>query len=234
MAIPRALTLIAGAAPLVLTACGQAPGAAGSGPAIAVAATETSCQVERTDLPAGQVTFAVANKGSSVNELYVYGQDGSSYTRIVGEVENIGPGTSKNLTVSLPAGTYEAACKPGQTGAGIRTRLTVSGGPAGSPSSSPAAAGYDREIALTTDGTALTGLSGAARAGERIEFVLTNHAAAPRTLELKKPSGAVAGEVAVDPGATGKIVVALDIAGTWQVVVEGAGVADVTAQLPVT
>ena len=45
----------------------------------------------------------------------------------MGEVENIGPGLSRKLIVELPAGKYQGACKPGTTGKGIRTELTVSG-----------------------------------------------------------------------------------------------------------
>jgi hypothetical protein len=39
--------------------------------------------------------------------------------------------------------------------------------------------------------------------------------------------------VDVDAGATGEIVVELDAPGTWQVIVEGDGLADLVAQLPV-
>ena len=49
-------------------------------------------------------------------------------TTVVAEVENIGPGTSRDMTADLAPGTYEIACKPGQTGDGIRAQLTVTGG----------------------------------------------------------------------------------------------------------
>ena len=45
----------------------------------------------------------------------------------MGEVENIGPGLSRDLHVELPAGTYETACKPGMIGDGIRGAFTVTG-----------------------------------------------------------------------------------------------------------
>jgi uncharacterized cupredoxin-like copper-binding protein len=235
MAIRRALVLLAGASPLLLTACGQEPDAAASSDtAVAVTASDDSCDLDRTDLQAGDVTFAVTNKGSSVTEVYVYGEDHGEYTRVVSEVENIGPGTSQDLRATLAAGTYEVACKPGQTGNGIRTTITVTGEGAGVASSGADDEGYDREIELTTDGTALTGLDGGAARGEAIEFTLTNDAAQTRVLELKDPSGAVAGEVQVEPGATGEIVVDLDTAGTWQVIIEGEGVDDLVNQLPVS
>lgn len=234
MAIRRALVLLVGASPMLLTACGQEPDAAASSDtAVTVAASDDTCELDRTDLQAGDVTFAVTNKGSSVTEVYVYGEDDGEFTRVVSEVENIGPGTSQDLRATLAAGTYEVACKPGQTGDGIRTTVTVTGKGAGA-ASSESDDGYDREIELTTDGTALTGLDGGATRGEAIEFKLTNDASAPRTLELKDPTGAVAGEVEVEPGATGEIVVDLDTAGTWEVIIEGEGVEDLVNQLPVS
>jgi uncharacterized cupredoxin-like copper-binding protein len=235
MAIRRALLLLAGASPLLLTACGQEPdGAAASDTAVTVAASDDRCELDRTDLAAGDVTFAVTNKGSSVTEVYVYGEDDGEFTRVVSEVENIGPGTSQDLRATLPAGTYEVACKPGQTGDGIRTTVTVTGKGAGAAGSAEAEKRYDREIGLATDGTAITGLSGGAEQGESIEFKLTNNAAQERVLELKDPSGAVAGEVEVQAGVTGEIVVELDAPGTWQVIVEGDGADDLVRELPVS
>ncbi|KAB1910563.1 iron uptake system protein EfeO, partial [Micromonospora sp. AMSO31t] len=69
------------------------------------------------------VTFKVTNSGSKVNEFYVY----AAGDRVMGEVENIAPGLSRELRVELPAGTYETACKPGMSGRGIRGALKVSG-----------------------------------------------------------------------------------------------------------
>ncbi|MFF5171625.1 iron uptake system protein EfeO [Micromonospora sp. NPDC000089] len=109
-----------------VTACGSADGkeAAKAGNAVTVKATDTACEVDRTDLPAGQVIFTVTNSGGKVNEFYVYGAG----DRVMGEVENIAPGLSRELRVELPAGTYETACKPGMDGRGIRGALKVSGG----------------------------------------------------------------------------------------------------------
>ncbi|MEV5414347.1 iron uptake system protein EfeO [Thermopolyspora sp. NPDC052614] len=116
-----------------LTACsGDGGGATGqaapaSGGAangkITVAATDTACQVARTDLPAGTATFAVTNNGTKVTEFYVYAPG----DRIMGEVENIVPGLTRELIVELPAGTYETACKPGMIGKGVRGPLKVTG-----------------------------------------------------------------------------------------------------------
>jgi iron uptake system component EfeO len=107
-----------------LAACSDSgtDGAAAGGP-VAVNATDTVCEVARTDVAAGTVTFTVQNKGSKVTEFYVY----AAGDRVMGEVENIAPGLTRELRVELPAGTYETACKPGMIGKGIRGALKVSG-----------------------------------------------------------------------------------------------------------
>ncbi len=88
-----------------------------------VTAADDSCDLSDTDLQAGVQTFEVTNEGSQVTEFYVYAEG----DRIMQEVENIGPGLSRELRVELPAGDYEGACKPGMVGDGIRTDISVSG-----------------------------------------------------------------------------------------------------------
>ncbi|MFI7434810.1 iron uptake system protein EfeO [Micromonospora haikouensis] len=109
-----------------LAACGgqddTAAGTADGGP-IAVKASDTACEVGRTELAAGQTVFEVTNSGAKVTEFYVY----AAGDRVMGEVENIAPGLKRELRVELPAGTYETACKPGMSGKGIRGALKVSG-----------------------------------------------------------------------------------------------------------
>jgi uncharacterized cupredoxin-like copper-binding protein len=113
-------------APLaLLAACGSGGSAGSSSEAVAVTTTDDRCDVERTSLRPGATTMVVTNKGSQVTEVYVYGEDNGKYSRVIGEAENIGPGTSRDLKVTLTSGTYEVACKPGQSGNGIRTRVTV-------------------------------------------------------------------------------------------------------------
>jgi len=105
-----------------LTACSSGAAAETT---VELTATDSSCEVARTELAAGHTTFAITNDGSKMTEVYVYGKSGDAFTRIVTEKENIGPGTSYDLTVSLQPGTYEIACKPGQQGDGIRQEVTV-------------------------------------------------------------------------------------------------------------
>ncbi|MEU8239069.1 iron uptake system protein EfeO [Actinoplanes missouriensis] len=122
----RRLTAASAATLLLLAGCGSstddAGGAAGDG-SIAVAASDTACDVATAESAAGTVTFAIANKGNKVTEFYVYAPG----DRVMGEVENIAPGLSRELHVELAAGTYETACKPGMVGKGIRNGFTVTG-----------------------------------------------------------------------------------------------------------
>ncbi|MGY1735941.1 iron uptake system protein EfeO [Geodermatophilus sp. SYSU D00684] len=117
-------------AALTTAACGSADtgsgAASGGGEAadtVAVAATDDACDVASSELPAGTHSFQVTNSGDQVTEFYVYAEG----DRVMGEVENIAPGLTRELLVELPAGSYETACKPGMVGDGIRSDLTVTG-----------------------------------------------------------------------------------------------------------
>ncbi len=98
---------------------GNSTAAAGT---MVVQATDTSCGVSAATAPSGNLVFDVTNGGSKVTEFYLLASDG---LRIVGEVENIGPGISRNLVVQAPPGSYFTACKPGMVGSGIRSDFTV-------------------------------------------------------------------------------------------------------------
>ncbi|NYJ05491.1 iron uptake system protein EfeO [Petropleomorpha daqingensis] len=123
----RILLLTAGTvAALSTAACSSSGGSGGSQKAqdtIAVSATDTTCDVKADTLKAGTHEFTITNNGSKVTEFYVYAEG----DRIMGEVENIAPGVARRLLVELPAGDYQAACKPGMVGDGIRHDLTVTG-----------------------------------------------------------------------------------------------------------
>ncbi|MDD7836153.1 iron uptake system protein EfeO [Paenarthrobacter sp. AB444] len=121
----RTLAVIGAAAavPLVLSACtdNAKTTAATDGP-IQVSSTANECKVSTTSASSGNLTFAVKNEGTEVTEFYLLAEDG---LRIIGEVENIGPGISRNLVVTAPAGKYTTACKPGMQGDGIRASFEV-------------------------------------------------------------------------------------------------------------
>lgn len=129
----RVFALPAVAAVLLLVGCtDNAPAgpAASDGRALSVQASDTACTLSATTAPSGTLTFSVTNTGSQVNEFYLLAADG---LRIIAEVENIGPGLTRDLVLSAPAGDYFSACKPGMVGDGIRASFTVtdSGEPVG-------------------------------------------------------------------------------------------------------
>jgi iron uptake system component EfeO len=133
--VPRRVAVVLAAVPALalLTACGSdGSGAKGAG-TISIAANDSSCKPSRTTAPAGASTFSVRNTGGRVTELYVYAPG----DRVVGEVEQVGPGISRELTVELQPGVYQLACKPGMTGDGIRTAFTVIGAAAPSAGTDP-------------------------------------------------------------------------------------------------
>jgi iron uptake system component EfeO len=106
---------------LTLAACSSSPRGT-SGPAgVGVKASDTACQVADTTFASGTQTFSISNMGSQVTEFFVYAPG----DQVVGDVENIGPSTSKKLTVTLKPGEYQLACKPGAGGAGVRTAIVV-------------------------------------------------------------------------------------------------------------
>jgi len=115
----------------LLAACTDNAAPAGAGDdageadprALTVQATDTGCQVSADTAPSGNLTFSVTNGGAKVTEFYLLGADG---LRILGEVENIGPGLSRDLVLNAPPGSYFTACKPGMVGDGIRAPFAVS------------------------------------------------------------------------------------------------------------
>ena len=127
---PRPLALIAAGAAAALLVAGCTPNdpvaaadASSDGPAkLTVRSTADACEVSAASAPSGNVVFSVTNAGDEVTEFYLLGADG---LRILGEVENIGPGLSRDLVLAAPAGSYFTACKPGMVGDGIRADFTV-------------------------------------------------------------------------------------------------------------
>ncbi|GAA4705245.1 peptidase M75 family protein [Pseudonocardia yuanmonensis] len=122
-----AVAVVAAGTALLLAGCtstARPPAAQGGGGPISVTASDTACDVSAREAPAGNISFTVKNTGTKVTEFYLY----DTGDRIMGEVENIGPGLSRNLIVEVPdGGSYTTACKPGMVGDGIRAPFTVTG-----------------------------------------------------------------------------------------------------------
>lgn len=131
--------------PFALAACTEKSDSKDSG--IKVTANDTTCDVATDSANTGNTTFQITNNGTKVTEFYVYGEG----DRVMGEVENIGPGLTRQLIVSLPEpGTYHTACKPGMVGDGIRHDFKVTGQAQTKPEQgtqlAEAAAGYKRYV----------------------------------------------------------------------------------------
>jgi iron uptake system component EfeO len=112
--------------PLLAACTDNVPAAADDAPAdpraLTVTASDTTCELSATTAPSGNLRFSVTNSGTQVNEFYLLASDG---LRIVGEVENIGPGLTRDLVLQAAPGQYVTACKPGMVGDGIRADFTV-------------------------------------------------------------------------------------------------------------
>ena len=93
----------------------SASGSAGASDApLTVTITDDTCKVSAASVPSGVVTFKLTNNGTVRNEFEILAED---KLRIVGERENLGPGTSVDYTVTLQPGKYFTACKKNMVGA---------------------------------------------------------------------------------------------------------------------
>ena len=86
--------------PLAAGCVSNAPAGGGAG-TIDVESTATECRLSAGTAHAGTITFQVKNTGDEVTEFYLLGEDG---VRVVGEVENIGPGLTRDLVVQAGPG----------------------------------------------------------------------------------------------------------------------------------
>ncbi|MGV8872298.1 MAG: iron uptake system protein EfeO [Rhodococcus sp. (in: high G+C Gram-positive bacteria)] len=110
--------------PMALAGCTEKSTTEAAPGDIAVTANDSSCDVSASEGTTGNSTFQITNNGSKVTEFYVYGEG----DRVMGEVENIGPGLTRQLIVALPdPGTYQTACKAGMVGDGVRADYVVTG-----------------------------------------------------------------------------------------------------------
>ena len=118
---PRTTLTAIGAAALLLALAGCVPNnpvttTDESATSLTVDSSADACTVSAATAPSGTLSFSVTNSGDEVTEFYLLADDG---LRIVGEVENIGPGIERTLVVVAKPGDYFTVCKPGMVGAGI-------------------------------------------------------------------------------------------------------------------
>ncbi|MFE4465203.1 iron uptake system protein EfeO [Oerskovia sp. NPDC056781] len=99
-----------------------ASGSAAGSAKLTVDSSADACTLSAAEAPSGNIVFTVTNTGDDVTEFYLLAEDG---LRIVSEVENIGPGISRDLVLTAKPGQYVTACKPGMIGDGIRSGFTV-------------------------------------------------------------------------------------------------------------
>jgi iron uptake system component EfeO len=116
LALAAGAVLVAGAA---LTGCSTGNDARGS---VHVVATDTSCAVDGTTLTAGTWAFEVSNQGRAVTAFSIEGPSGT----VGDQLRDLAPGATKTVTVALAVGDYDAVCRPGQSGDGVRQQLIVS------------------------------------------------------------------------------------------------------------
>ena len=122
---PFTLTTGAIAVLAVLALVGCVPNAQASDAALTVTITDDRCDVSPATAVAGDVSFALTNNGSDVNEFEILADD---RLRVVGEKENVVPGATIGYTVRLEPGTYYTACKFQMVGAPIGlAEFTVTG-----------------------------------------------------------------------------------------------------------
>lgn len=133
---------------LVGCSAGGSPSAASSGSAdttVTTALTEFKIDLGTTSIPAGPVTFALSNKGTTEHEFVVFQTDfavdklplSSDGTEVdeaaagltaIDEVEGIAVGATPTLAVTLPAGHYVLICNlPAHYTSGMRAEFTTAG-----------------------------------------------------------------------------------------------------------
>ena len=120
----KTLLPIAAVAMLVLGACAQTGSAQGGPAKVTVTMSEWSVKVSQTSVPAGQVTFVLKNDGKVTHELAILQTDlphdkiparvenakKVQEPGIVGEIEDVGAGSTKEAMFDLKPGSYVLIC----------------------------------------------------------------------------------------------------------------------------
>jgi len=178
-----------------------------AGATLDVTGTNDGCDPAMDVLDAGTTDVEFTNEADKISELYVLRSNGD----IVGEVENVTTGTKRTLTVDLVAGEYTLRCRPGQTGDGVTSVITVAG------EGGTAAGAPDRTLTFEAVDFQYTDLDlSEVTVGETIRFDMTNSGTEEHEFEVLDPDGNAIGEVAaVEPGGTGGATITFDAPGDY-------------------
>lgn len=89
---------------------------------IGVKQDASTCELSQTTFAAGVATFVIENVGDTTAEFYILASD---EVAIISEIENIGAGITRELTVDLAEGKYVYSCEQMAGGKEIRGALNV-------------------------------------------------------------------------------------------------------------
>jgi uncharacterized cupredoxin-like copper-binding protein len=110
---------------------GNTAAAGGPGTTINASEKEYAISLDKSSVPAGNVTFNAKNDGTLPHTIAVTAADGANKTsgitgKTIGDSGNIDPGKSGSVTVALQPGTYQVVCSvPGHVQLGMIVQLTV-------------------------------------------------------------------------------------------------------------
>ena len=128
--LPLRLATLCVVASIALAACGGpaaslAPAMPAPSGAVAVEAREYSFTPASVTVPAGEVTFWVKNAGNEAHEFEIL----QGTTPVAPKVDAFGVGLTRELKVTLAAGSYTLICGlNGHDQLGMKATLTVTGG----------------------------------------------------------------------------------------------------------
>ena len=133
--------LAATASAIVLgsVACGDGGAGTDAGTTVTVAMNEWSMKLDRTAIPAGEITIIAKNRGAETHELILLKAAGASGKLVStdgkvdeelfaspGEIEGVKPGTTKAGKLTLEPGRYLLICNlVAHYEQGMHTEITV-------------------------------------------------------------------------------------------------------------